>query len=150
MNFKAAVFLSAVVIASGCTQINGFLGEEKEAELQLSVSDNRVTNESPGEITLNARNLGNESTFLFALVRPVGQYDQVVRITDREGNIKSGFGLGEAPSEATTGQTFAQVHKKMNISSQARVRVELYRRNQEEVLDSQIVKMQVVEENSEE
>ena len=148
MKYKI-LLIGLVVLASGCTDAVDRLGGDREADLIVKTTDSRVTNSSPGQLTLNARNLQENATFFYALVRPVGEYEQVVRVTDRNGDIKSGFGLGEAPQDATTGEVFAQVHKRMNITSTARLKVELYTRDGDEVLDSQTVKMKVIEEQFE-
>ena len=146
----AVLLLGLVILASGCTDAVDRLGGDSKADLIVKATDSRVTNSSPGQLTLNARNLQENATFFYALVRPVGDYQDVVRVTDRNGDIKSGFGLGDAPQDATTGEVFAQVHKKMNITSTARLKVELYTRDGDEILDEKTVKMRVIEEEPEE
>mgnify|MGYP006283736753 CR=1 FL=1 len=148
MKYKILI-LTLVILASGCTDFEQRLGGEKKAELIAQTTDSRITNSSPGRITLNARNLQANDTFFYAVVSPVGDYEQVVRVKDRNGNIKSGFGLGDAPQEATTGEVFAEVHKKMNISSNVRVKVELYNRDQVDLLDEKTLNMKVIEEQPE-
>lgn len=144
---KKVLFLVAVVIASGCTNVPSLSDSGSEGELLVDVNDKRITSDSPGEITLNARNKQNESSFYYTTVRPIGDYTEIVQVTDRDGNPKSGFALGEAPKDATTGQTFAQVQKNLNISSEVRIKIELKEGEDQEVIDSEVKRLRLKEED---
>ncbi|PSH01820.1 MAG: hypothetical protein BRC26_02900, partial [Nanohaloarchaea archaeon QH_8_44_6] len=98
-----------------------------EAQLIGSVSDQKITERSPGEITLNARNMRNETSEFFVRVSPVGDYDQLVSTTNREGEETQTIQLGEAVESATTGENFAEVRKNLNITANIKVQAELYR-----------------------
>jgi len=144
---KKLLLAVLVVTASGCVNISDLGGGSSEAELIAKASDQKITADDPGEITLNARNKANSSTFYYATVRPVGDYNEVIQVADRNGDPKSGFGLGDAPEGATTGETFAQVQKELNITSTVRVKVELYNGDNDELIQSEIKKLKLVEED---
>lgn len=135
--------LVLVVVASGCTDIGG---GPSEAQLVGTTADTEVTDEDPGEITLNAKNNDNETHSYYARVTPVGDYRRIVRITTRNNQQQNRFELGEAVGEATTGEQFAQVRKEANVSSTVKVKAELYRQDGEEVLDSRIYQLKTIEE----
>ena len=141
MNKTLIAFLCIAIATSGCTQL---LGEDR-AGLMSDVSDKKVTAEDPGEITLNAKNMGKRTSF-YVQVEPVGDYRQIVRITDREGKSQNRFNLGEAVEGATTGEKFAQVRKKMNVTANVQIEIQLYSNESKEVLDTERVRLNTVEE----
>lgn len=143
MKYAALALLVATVIASGCTAPN-LNNNTPDAGLMGTVSDGEVTNESPGEITLNARNSGNRSTF-YVKITPLGDYSQIIEITDREGNEKVRFNLGDADKGGTTGEHFAEVRKRLNVTSTVKVKAELYREDQEEMLDTSVYRLKTLE-----
>jgi hypothetical protein len=144
MNRTALALIAVTVAVAGCTA-PGLNGEQSNAGLIGTVSDGEVTNESAGVITLNARNDGNASTFYVEL-RPVGDYSAIIETTDRDGNEKLRFNLGEAAEGGTTGEKFAEVRKRLNVTATVRVQAELYREDDDDVLDTQVYRLKTIEE----
>lgn len=139
---KLLALTALVVVASGCTQLEG---QDSSSKLLGDVSDKRITSSDPGEITLNAKNNGNSTRTYIVELYPAGDYNEVVEIYNREGQRRSAFRLGEAVAGATSGQRFAVVRKKLNISSTVRVKAELYTEQNDTVLDSRTFKLRTVE-----
>lgn len=135
------ILLTATIAVSGCADSSN---DTRYAQLVGEVSDRTVASDSPGEIKLNAENLGNETSF-HVIVEPVGDYSQVVEITDRDGEAQRRINLGTAVEGATTGERFAHVQKKLNITSSVKVKAKLYSQRSEESVDSQIYHLNVQE-----
>lgn len=106
--------------------------------------DRTVTQDSPGEIKLSAENSGNETSF-HVEIKPVGDYTEIVKVTDREGNPRNQVDLGTAVQGATTAENFVQVRKKLNVTSNVRIKAKLYNEESSESLDTRIYQLSVQE-----
>lgn len=82
-------------------------------------------------------NYRNETSFTVK-VRPLGDYSHIVRVTDRNGEAVAEVDLGSAVNQATTRERFIEVHKRLNVTSNVKVRAELYNSTSDQVLDSKI------------
>lgn len=132
---KLIICVAAVVAVAGCTDVQS---ERKSAKLVGEVSDSEITDDDPGEITLNAENRGNTTRTFIVELYPVGDYDEVARIYNREGDRRNAFRLGEAVAGATTGERFASVRKELNITSDVRIHAELITGENDTEIDSQV------------
>lgn len=131
--FLTVSVVAVAAVSSGCTEVPT---EQQRDQLLGEVDQNRVTTDSPGRIVLNARNLGNETREFTVSVMPAGDYDRVVEVTDREGRETKTVDLGEAVPDATTGEKFVYVRKRLNITSRPEIRAELYVEGAESPIDS--------------
>jgi hypothetical protein len=121
-----ATIVAAVVLASGCTGGDQDIESESErAELIASVLQEPVTGNSTGRISINARNLGNETGF-YAEIHPHGDVGQLVDIRSVEGDSTSRIELGSAVRNGTTGKTFAEVERQLELNATASFTVNLY------------------------
>jgi len=133
MKLKVLTVLLLTVTVSGCTDS---VSDSSAATLVGEVSDRTIAEDSPGEIKINAENTGNQ-TYFYTVVKPIGDYSEIVTVTDRNGNPQRRVDLGDAVKGATTGEKFAQVRKDLNVTSSVKIKVELYEEGSEEVLDTE-------------
>jgi fructose/tagatose bisphosphate aldolase len=138
-----ATIVATVVVASGC--IGG--GEDSDstserAELIASVSQEPVTANTTGRISLNARNLGEEAGF-YAEIHHLGDVDRLVDVKSVEGNSTNRIELGTAVKNGTTGKTFAEVERQLELNATASFRVELYVQGNNTSVDSERIDVEV-------
>lgn len=141
MKLNIILVLAAIIAVSGCTDLGN---KTHAAGLVGEVSDRTVTGESPGEIKLNAKNSGNETSF-YVLVEPVGDYSKIVSITDRNEEATNRVNLGTAVKDATTGENFVQVRKDLNVTSSVKIKAELYSEDYNETLDTETYRLNTKE-----
>jgi fructose/tagatose bisphosphate aldolase len=141
--FLLAAIVAVVVLVSGC--IGG--GQDSEpaserAELVASVSQEPVTSNSTGRISLNARNLGEETGF-YAEIHHLGDVDRLVDVKSVEGNSTNRIELGTAVMNGTTGKTFAEVERQLELNATASFNVKLYVQGNAAAVDSERINVEV-------
>lgn len=134
--------LCVVIAVSGCAQVTE--SGQKDAQLLGQVSDEKITSSSPGEIKLNAVNNRNSTDFRVE-IRPVGDYSNIARVTDRQGKELTEVNLGTAVKDATTGQKFVEVRKRLNVTSSVKIKAKLYNSTGKQTLDSKIYNLRSLE-----
>lgn len=139
---RALAILVLVVFVSGCSQ----MVVDEESALEGEVSEPTITDDSPGEITINARNPGNETRSYYVILNPVGDYSEIVEVSDRDDNLVEGISLGEAVPGASTGERFATVEKRLNVTSTVKIRATLYEEETADEVASRIFTLRTVEE----
>lgn len=144
MDLKLFAVIAVAVLVSGCTSSGS--SQASSAELIGKVSDGMISDDDPGEITLNARNYGDKASF-HVKIEPVGDYRNLIKVTDRQGKTARRVNLGGAVKEATTGEQFAHVRKKLNVSSTVRLKAELYNSTGSQPLDAETYTLKLEEEN---
>lgn len=145
MKYLPLIALVLAVTVSGCSSTVEPVDNEK-SDLMGKVSDKRVTDESPGEITLNARNRGNQTASFHVKLSPVGDYSDLARVTDREGSEITRVNLGEAVPGATTGEKFAEVRKDLNVTANVKIKAELFNETADRSIETQTYTLKMVEE----
>lgn len=136
------ILLCITVAVSGCAQVTE--SSKSDAQLLGKVSDEKITDSGPGEIKLNAVNNRNSTDFRVE-VRPVGDYSNIARVTDRQGEELTEVDLGTAVKDATTGQKYVEVRKRLNVTSSVKIKAELYNSTGEQILDSRIYNLRSLE-----
>ena len=89
-------------------------------------------------------NYRNETSFRVN-VRPLGDYSNIVRVTDRSGEEVTEIDLGSAVKEATTRERYVEVHKRLNVTSNVKIKADLYNSTSKQALDTKIYNLRTIE-----